>query len=361
MKNIAGKAWNILLSQNKPVSIIHFVTNRCNARCPHCFIDFDNPEEQQSTMSIEEIDTLTKTMGDQLMNVNLTGGEPFLRRDLINIARSYYNNTLIDSIFITTHGGLTKQIVNFANIVKKEFPDRKLIFSISIDHFPDQHNKYRKIQNLFQSALKTYHELNGLAPNILTNIGITVTPFNHSIALDLYHHLKHQGVRAFTATLVRDEGVYRTPPQMKTKLLKSYSSLTRTISQEIRNQIIDGFNPNDFLGRMMNKKEEIMNKNIEKTYLNNEFISPCRAASLFGVLYPNGDVYPCEVLEDKKIGNIYDYHLDFLELWNSSHARQIKKWIIDSKCRCTYECAWSYNILGNKQYLPSMIGAILSK
>ena len=31
---------NILISKKEPVSLVHFITNRCNARCSFCFIDF---------------------------------------------------------------------------------------------------------------------------------------------------------------------------------------------------------------------------------------------------------------------------------------------------------------------------------
>ena len=37
-------AYNMQVSRKYPVSLVHFVTNRCNARCSFCFIDFDNPE-----------------------------------------------------------------------------------------------------------------------------------------------------------------------------------------------------------------------------------------------------------------------------------------------------------------------------
>ena len=358
MKNITGKICNILLTKNKPVSLVHFITNRCNARCPHCFIDFDDSNSQRATMSIEDIDQLTKTMGNALMNVNLTGGEPFLRQDILDIARCYYKNTLIDSIFITTHGGFTKKILDFSQILKKEFPDRKLIFSISIDHFPESHNKYRKIKNLFQNAISTYKELGKMGENIFTNIGITLSPFNYEVALDLYDFLKSEGVKSFTVTLVRDEGVYKTPQGLKKLLLKSYEQLTRKIQEETKKGIISGYSQKNYLGRMMNKKEEIMNKNIKRTYLSNEFISPCRSGALFGVLHANGDVYPCEVLS-KKMGNVYDFNLNFLNLWNSKNSKDLKKWVVDSKCRCTYECAWSYNILGNKEYLPEMACSFL--
>ena len=43
---------NIYLTRNEPVSLVHFVTNRCNARCSFCFIDFDNPDTFKSELTI---------------------------------------------------------------------------------------------------------------------------------------------------------------------------------------------------------------------------------------------------------------------------------------------------------------------
>ena len=78
---------NIYFLKNEPVSLVHFVTNRCNARCSFCFIDFDNPETFRGELSLEEIDILTKNLGKSLLNVNFTGGEPFARKDLLDISK----------------------------------------------------------------------------------------------------------------------------------------------------------------------------------------------------------------------------------------------------------------------------------
>ena len=61
---------NIYFSKKEPVSVVHFLTNRCNARCSFCFIDFDDPKTFQNELSLEEIDKLTKNMGKSLLNVN---------------------------------------------------------------------------------------------------------------------------------------------------------------------------------------------------------------------------------------------------------------------------------------------------
>jgi len=42
--NILNVLQNLYFYKNEPISLVHFVTNRCNARCSFCFIDFDNPK-----------------------------------------------------------------------------------------------------------------------------------------------------------------------------------------------------------------------------------------------------------------------------------------------------------------------------
>ena len=65
---------------------------------------------------------MTRTLGPNLANVNLTGGEPFLRGDLIDIARSYYRNTAIRSIYITSNGGFPDRVEQFARTVAERVP-----------------------------------------------------------------------------------------------------------------------------------------------------------------------------------------------------------------------------------------------
>ena len=58
-------------------------------------------------------------MGDTLLNVNFTGGEPFARKDIVEIAKSYVKNTTIQSIYITTNGSLPDRIISFAKEINQ--------------------------------------------------------------------------------------------------------------------------------------------------------------------------------------------------------------------------------------------------
>ena len=146
---------NINFVKNEPVSIVHFLTNRCNARCSFCFIDFDDPKTFQGELTLDEIDKLTKNFGKSLLNVNLTGGEPFARKDIIDIAKLYIKNSTVQSIYITTNASLPERVEEFAKEIIKFKENIELTFQISIDDFPEKHDKVRKIENRRRYSLRS--------------------------------------------------------------------------------------------------------------------------------------------------------------------------------------------------------------
>ena len=100
----------------------------------------------------------------------------------------------------------------------------------------------------------------------------------------------------------------------------------------------------------------LLNELVYKTYESNKYITPCYAGNLSGVMYPEGDVYPCEILDEShKIGNIRDFHLDFKKLWLSNKAKKEVEFIRKTKCFCTHECFNIVNILFNPKYYPKVL------
>jgi radical SAM protein with 4Fe4S-binding SPASM domain len=349
-------AINSYVTKKEPFSVVHFITNRCNARCKHCFIDFDNPETFKRELKLEEIQKLTKTFGKSLFNINITGGEPFLRQDIFEIAKAYYDNTNIESIFITTNGMYTEWTKNFLDKFIQAGIEKKIIFSFSIDNFRAEHDKNRKVEGLFDNVLKTYRLVQSYQkPNIMGNVAITVTHHNYDKVIELYHYLKtEEGITAITATAMREEGVVKSiEPEMKKNIFNAYMELTKLIHKDIASGEMEGYK-RGLQGTIMNSKNIIVNKIFEKIYLNPQYVSHCPAGALFGVIGANGEVYPCEIL-DKPLGNLREYDLNFLKLWNNQATTNVKKFIKDTKCNCSYECAWSINIISNKKYIPQLI------
>ncbi len=361
IKNSFNLLANNYISKKYPISLVHFVTNRCNARCSFCFIDFDDPNTFKGELSLPEIEKLSKTFGKSLQNINLTGGEPFARKELAEISEIYIKNANIQSLFITSNGSLPDRINEYLKKLTPKYPNNKFVFSFSIDNIGKKHDSIRKIDGLFEKCIESYNLVHKFGNNVFGNISITVSLENYSEVIQMYDELINKyKVKAITAVIVRDEGVYKTPESDKKKLIDAYKNLTDRIKSDESKNILEGYNTKTLQGRLQNVKNKIMYKNIISTYLEPKFISNCYAGSTFGVINADGSVYPCEIL-DKPLGSLRDYDMNFMKLWRDTKALNTKKWIKDTKCNCTYECAWSFNILGNAKYQKDLILAALGK
>ena len=83
---------------DSPIYVILFVTERCNARCKHCFGSFSNNKQKiKEELTQEEIEKISKKAGN-LLYLLPTGGEPFLREDLPHIINAFYKNNHLWSI-----------------------------------------------------------------------------------------------------------------------------------------------------------------------------------------------------------------------------------------------------------------------
>ena len=357
--NLVRTVKNIYFLKNEPVSIVHFLTNRCNARCSFCFIDFDDPNTFKGELTIEEIEKLTKSLGKSLLNVNLTGGEPFARKDIVDIAKLYIKNSTVQSMYITTNASLPDRIENFANIITNFEKNIELTFQISIDDFPEKHNKVRKIENLFESCIDTYFRLKNHKKNVNPVVSITVTHENCDDIENIFNYLFYKSkINALKCTIVRDEGVYKTPREKREKIFSAYSWLTNKISELTKTGEIKNYNTKSLQGKLHNRKDKISWDLTKKMYLDPHYVSPCYAGGLFGIITASGLVYPCEILEDKILGDLRKNNMDFMKIWKSKETLEAKNFIKKTNCHCTYECALTYNILGNWRYQPKLVGSL---
>lgn len=358
--NFARVLNNIYFSKNEPISLVHFITNRCNARCSFCFIDFDNPETFKGELSLEEINELTKNLGKSLLNVNFTGGEPFARKDIVDIAKLYIKNSTIQSIYITTNASLPDRIESFAKEISNVDSSIEQSFQISIDDLPERHNKVRKIKNLFDNCIDTYKTLKKMnVKNINPVVNITVSQENCDQIEEIYKYFTEScGIDSLKACIVRDEGIYKTPTDKAKKIFDAYVWLTDKINSEIKKDKIVNYNKNSIQGKIHQKKDIISYEMVKQMYLKPKFISRCHAGGLFGIITANGKVFPCEILEKNLMGDLRENDMNLMKIWRNNASNETRKFIKKSNCNCTYECALSYNILGNWRYQPSLFSSL---
>lgn len=96
-------AKRLLTLHNAPRRLIFFVTNRCNLACEHCFCGSTLNTPQHQDLSLEQIKTLASSFPKRLLQVNLTGGEPFERKDLEQIISLLWTHNAPKAITINTN------------------------------------------------------------------------------------------------------------------------------------------------------------------------------------------------------------------------------------------------------------------
>jgi len=143
-------------SPQTPLSLIQYVTNRCNAKCEHCFFWKDMEHETQE-LTLNEFRKIASSLKHPLNSISLTGGEPFLRDDLPEICKIFVGINKTKSIFITTNGLLTDKIYSTTETILKNI-DKCVRFQVqvSLDGKEKTHNKIRGVK-IFKKAVKTYY------------------------------------------------------------------------------------------------------------------------------------------------------------------------------------------------------------
>ena len=91
------------------------VTDACNFRCQYCLPDGYQKQDNMKFLSVEEITRLVKAFaGIGMWKIRLTGGEPTIRKDFLEIATNIAKIPGIREIAVTTNGyHLAKQAQDY--------------------------------------------------------------------------------------------------------------------------------------------------------------------------------------------------------------------------------------------------------
>jgi MoaA/NifB/PqqE/SkfB family radical SAM enzyme len=336
-----------------PIYFVYFVTDFCNARCKHCLLATHDETARERELQIDEIEKVSASMDDMLF-FTPTGGEPFLRRDLSEIVRIFHVNNHALNVGIPTNGSLTGRVVETAEKILGQNPDIDLHIDVSIDDIGEAHDEIRGFPGLFERATETYHELRLLEarnPRFSTCVEITVSAYNQDHVVDLYHHLVDKvGVNTVFTLLTRGEP--REPGAGEVDIEK-YEELHRVLEADNKARILSGYYKMPF-SDVLNAKRIVRPKLIAKTVREQAYQIPCYAGTLGAAMFSEGQVLPCELQVDRVIGNVRDYDYDFKALWSSERAEEMRRYIRDTKCFCTYECFLTVNILFNPLVLPQV-------
>lgn len=130
--------------------VIYLPTLRCNYKCKSCYTFEHFREEEEVNCADIAQSLLSSKCAQSLQRVNISGGEPFLKKDLKEFVRLMNQAGVFQSI--TTNGYYIQSIEEICQMI----PNKELVyFAVSIDGIGETHNKIRGNQQAYQRALKT--------------------------------------------------------------------------------------------------------------------------------------------------------------------------------------------------------------
>lgn len=144
--------------RKKPFNCLVQVTNRCNMKCSFC--DFwPNVAPREEELSLRDYQRLaTELAGLGCFLLSVEGGEPLVRKDLIDILRAL-GKKHIPSLF--TNGWYIDK-----DKAKAIFDAGTSTVSVSLD-YPDaaRHDQKRRLEGAFEKVLRALDHLLAAAPN----------------------------------------------------------------------------------------------------------------------------------------------------------------------------------------------------
>jgi radical SAM protein with 4Fe4S-binding SPASM domain len=338
------------------IQFTFFLTRRCNARCPFCFYlsDNDDIEKKASELTLAEIEKMSASLG-RLLWLAFSGGEIFLRDDLVAVTKTLYQKNKPAIILFPTNGLLTDIIREKIEAVLRICKKSTIVVKLSLEGLEGVHDSLMGVKGGFQKAMRTYEALGELLaryPNFELGINTVFCSKNQDHMDDLIEFVSGlEKIRTHTVSLIR--GQVSDPALKQVDLAKYHQTITKMELNLKKGR----FNTYAFRGAKFKAAQDIIQRRlIYQTLVQKKSPIPCYAGKLNLVITESGEAYPCESFS-LRMGNIRDAGYDVNRLLKSAQAQKIIDSIEENGCFCTHECYCMTNILFN----PSMVPAVLKQ
>ena len=327
-----------------PPFLIMFINSLCNMKCEHCF--YWQQLNQKTDLTFEEIVALSEELGP-IEHLNLSGGEPFLRKEFGAICRQFIQKNGVQEIYTPTNGYFTERTIKALREVLKEPSLKTIGIEISLDGMPAFHDEFRKAKYAFFKAMETYDalvELQKEDPRVQIYAISTATETNMADLkkLTTYLYDRCPKMSHHHLAIIRGE---RKDPSLQGPALEEYRSLYQYMRQlwARREEHRQGSVVEPMLQYVKTRAAEEERQ-----------VVPCRAGVLSAVIHANGDIGICE--QRPPIGNLRDR--SFTEIWRDHTADEVRKSIKNKECYCTNEIfMWPSIVFQPTHLAKSLIGA----
>jgi len=331
---VAGyKAYRRLgLPRLMPINLVASVTNRCNSKCRTCFIWKD--ADKSAELTSDEYGRIFSNIGKSVFWVTLSGGEPFLRKDLAAIIGEIEANSHPSIINIPSNGILTRQIGDTVEEVLNSGIGARLIVNLSLDGVGDRHDKIRGVPGNFRKFEESFRVLKDISKsheNFQVGIHTVLSKLNMGDMGEIYSYAKEKDPDSYIVEVAEHRTELFNRDQDITPAHGQFAEGIRPVKEGVEKDFLT----KPGLSKMIQALRLGYYNLVVEILRQQRQVIDCYALVASGHITPRGDLWPCCIRGyDAKVGNLRDAGYNFRKLWFGKEAGRIRRTIWNRECHC---------------------------
>ncbi|MCF7792980.1 MAG: radical SAM protein [Candidatus Cloacimonetes bacterium] len=296
----------------------------CNSRCKTCNIW----KKEARNLTLSEYKQIFKKIGRSPYWITISGGEPFLRKDIDELCAIIYKYSKPAIINIPSNGLLTDVIVNKVNKIAETCKKTQIIINLSIDGIGKQHDEIRQIPGNYEKVINTFEKLKALKQgNVQVGIHTVISKFNVKEFRNIAQKLMHLKPDSYITEIAEERIELDTMNSDITPNILSYRSAIDYLIHIIKNGEFKGM-------AKITQAFRIEYYNLVKRILRDKTqVIPCYSGIASVQISPDGEVWSC-CIKAKSLGNLRDHDYKFKRIWFSPLADKERKSIKNKECYC---------------------------
>ena len=346
-----------LTQPTAPITLTFSITAACQSKCKTCNIGLEyqkDPKRKEYDLKLDEIEIIFKTLGP-IYFFNISGGEPFLRKDLpeiVNLACRYLKPRIIH---IPTNAVASKRIrdltVECLDIINHYNPAVPLTVKPSIDGIGEIHDEIRGVKGNFKQLEKTISYLKEVEKdyaNFHLELGTVISNFNIDHLSEIEDYVHSLGVQSYRNEIAEQRTEFFNLEDPITPDAETYERLIDEFSAKIRQNV----GKKRELAKVTESLRLVYYDLVVRILRERRQVIPCYGGISNVHINFDGEVWPCCVLGySKPMGFLREQEYDFKMVWHSAQAKSVRKYIREGNCACPLANQSYSNILCSPRYL----------
>lgn len=342
---------SIGLPTRLPMSLTISPSYRCNSRCATCNVYKKKGDE----LSVKEWARVFSGLGRAPFWVTISGGEPFLNRNLVEITKLCSEICKPAIINIPTNGLLTARVTEAVRQIATQCNDVALVINLSIDGVGEDHDAIRGVPGGYEKAVTTFKALQALAlPNLSVGIHTVISRFNVDVIEKVYPVLLELKPHSYITEIAEERVELDTIGAGITPDTEKYAKAVDYLTGQLRKE---RFN---HMGRVTRAFRIEYYGLVKRILREKRQVLPCYAGFASAQIAPNGDVWMCCV-RGESIGNLREADYRFKDVWSGPQAKEQRRSIREGECACPLANAAYTNMLHSPKSLVRVVRNYLRK